>query len=329
MNGIKILGTGSYFPPRILTNADLEKMVNTTDEWITSRTGIKERHIAADNVATSDLAIEAALAAITDAQVGLDEIDVIIVATITQDMSFPSTACTVQNGLKIKNCACFDIAAACTGFIYALAVGRGLIMSGLHKTALIIGADTLSKITDWTDRNTCVLFGDGAGAMVIRASDANATEDDVLSLYLNADGSYGNILNLPGGGSRTPLTKDNIGQGLQYLHMEGKEVFKVATMKMVEAAKVAVEQSGKQFSDLALVIPHQANMRIIEAVGERLDVPKEKIYVNLDRFGNISAASNISALDEAKKKGLIKHGDLVELVAFGGGLTWGAAVIRI
>jgi 3-oxoacyl-[acyl-carrier-protein] synthase-3 len=326
MGGVKIIGTGSYFPPRILTNADLEKMVDTSDEWITERTGIKERHIADEKTATSDLAIEAAKKAVNDANINSKDIDLIIVATATPDMSFPSTACLLQNGLGVKDCACFDLSAACTGFIYALACAKGLIESGKYKTALIVGAEVLSKITNWKDRNTCVLFGDGAGAMVIQSSE---TEDDVLAIYLSADGNYKDILSLPGGGSRTPVTKENVGRDLQYLHMEGKEVFKIAVIKMVEAVKKALKMCNKKYEDLALLIPHQANLRIINAIGERLDIPEEKIYVNLHKYGNISAASNIAALDEAKRGGIIKHGDLIELVAFGSGLTWGAAVIRI
>jgi 3-oxoacyl-[acyl-carrier-protein] synthase III len=326
MPGVRIAGTGSFFPPRILTNADLEKMVDTSDEWIVTRTGIKERHIADDKTASSDLGVEAAKKAIKDAGVAPGEIDLIVVATATPDMHFPSTACFVQNGLGLKGCACFDVSAACTGFIYSLACAKGMVASGAYKTALVIGTDTLSKITNWKDRNTCVLFGDGAGAMILKYSDK---EDDVLSTYLGADGSFKDILNMPGGGSRTPVTKENVDQGLQYLHMEGREVFKIAVIKMTEATKEALRMCGKQIKDLALVIPHQANLRIIKAIEERLDIPKEKVYVNVHKYGNISAASNIAALDEAKREGIIKHGDLVELVAFGGGLTWGAAVIRI
>ncbi|MBN1823287.1 MAG: ketoacyl-ACP synthase III [Endomicrobiales bacterium] len=325
--GVSILGTGSFLPPKVLTNADLEKMVQTSDEWITTRTGIKERRIADEKTATSDLAIEASKKALEEAGVKAEEIEEIIVATITPDMFFPSTACYVQKGLGIKSCAAFDIAAACSGFIYGMSIAKTHIETGLYKKVLLIGAETLSKITDWTDRNTCVLFGDGAGAMVLGRSENG--ENGVLSVFMGADGNYDYLLNMPGGGSRNPCCQKTIDERLNFLKMSGKEVFKVAVTKMVEAAEEALRISGKELKDIALVIPHQANKRIIDAIAKKLDFPLERVFVNLDKYGNVSAATTIIGLDEARKDGTVKKGDLVELVAFGGGFTWGATLIKL
>lgn len=322
----KILGTGSYFPKKILTNADLEKIVDTTDEWITERTGIKERRIADEKTATSDLAVEAVKKAVLEAKISLKEIDMIIVATATPDMYFPSTACLVQKRLNIKNSACLDISAACSGFIYGLACAKNLIQTGTYKTIVLVGAETLSKITNWKDRNTCVLFGDGAGAMVLQRSE---NENNILSIHLGANGTYADLLNLPAGGTRCPTTKETIDNNLNYLHMEGKEVFKLAIIKMIEATKKALEKCGKTVDDLKLLIPHQANIRIIQTMAEKLNFPMGKIFINLHKYGNVSAATTITALDEAKKQGQLNKGDLVELVAFGGGMTWGAAVLKL
>jgi len=322
----KILGTGSHLPPRILTNADLEKMVQTSDEWITTRTGIKERRIADDKTATSDLAVEAAKNALKEAGLAATDIDAIIVATVTPDMFFPSTACLVQKHLGASKAACFDLSAACTGFIYGLACAKSFIESGMFSNILLIGAETLSRITDWNDRNTCVLFGDGAGAMVIGRTSG---QKSILSVHVGADGNYESLLRLPGGGSRNPATAKTVEERLHFMKMEGREVFKVAVMKMSEAAEKALEIAGKKTSDLALVIPHQANLRIIEAITKRMALPAEKVYVNLHKYGNISAATTIIALDEARKESRVKPGDLVELVAFGGGFTWGATVIQL
>lgn len=325
--GVKITGTGSYLPPRVVTNADLEKLVQTSDEWITTRTGIKERRIADDATATSDLAIEAAKRALGEAKVLPENLDAIIVATVTPDMVFPSTACFVQKALKAQNAASFDIAAACSGFIYGLSIAKSYIESGLYKTILLIGAETLSKVTDWQDRNTCVLFGDGAGAVVLERSTTD--QNSILSVYLGADGSYDNLLNLPAGGSRNPTTLKTVENRLHFMKMEGKEVFKIAVTKMTESAEKALELAGKKCEDIALLIPHQANLRIIEAIAKRLQFQREKVFVNLHKYGNISAATTIIALDEARREGLVKSGDLVELVAFGGGFTWGATVIQL
>jgi len=324
--GVKILGTGSYLPSRVLTNADLEKMVQTSDEWITTRTGIKERRIADDKTATSDLAVEAAKNALKEAGLAPTDIDAIIVATVTPDMFFPSTACLVQKQLGASKAACFDLSAACTGFIYGLACAKSFIESGMFSNILLIGAETLSRITDWNDRNTCVLFGDGAGAMVIGRTSG---QKSILSVHVGADGNYESLLRLPGGGSRNPATAKTVEERLHFMKMEGREVFKVAVMKMSEAAEKALEIAGKKTSDLALVIPHQANLRIIEAITKRMALPAEKVYVNLHKYGNVSAATTIIALDEARKESRVKPGDLVELVAFGGGFTWGATVIQL
>lgn len=323
---VKIAGTGSFVPEKILSNADLEKMVQTSDEWISTRTGIKERRIADENTATSDLALQAALRALDDAHLAAGDIDAIIVATITPDMFFPSTACMVQKALKSPGCAAFDISAACSGFIYGLSIAQCFIETGRFKNVLLIGAETLSKITDWQDRNTCVLFGDGAGAMVLTRSEK---ENAILSLCSGADGSYDYLLQLPGGGSRNPQSQRVLDERLNFMKMSGKEVFKVAVAKMSEAAEKALEQAGKKQGDLALIIPHQANKRIIEAIAKKMNFPMEKVFINIEKYGNMSSATTIIGLDEARKQGKIKKGDLVELVAFGGGFTWGAAVVQV
>jgi 3-oxoacyl-[acyl-carrier-protein] synthase-3 len=321
---IHIIGTGSYVPAKALTNADLEKMVETSDEWITTRTGIKERHIAAPEEATSDMAINAARLALADAGVDALDIDLIIVATTTPDMFLPSTACFVQKALGAKNAAAFDISAACSGFIYTLETARALLTAGTFKRALVIGAEKISAITNWKDRSTCVLFGDGAGAAVLQKTKGKG----ILSTCLRSDGNLTDILSVPAGGSRRPVDRQVLEQSLNTIHMQGKEVFKLAVTRMVEAAKKALELAGKNESDLNLLIPHQANLRIIEAIAERVQVKRERIFVNLHKYGNMSAATTIVALDEARRSGQVKPGDLIELVAFGAGLTWGAAVIQ-
>lgn len=323
---VKILATGSYVPEKVLTNADLEKMVETSDEWITERTGIKERRIIDKSQNLSDLALEAAKKAIEKAKIQANEIDVIIVATVSGEMPFPATACFLQKKLGI-NAVAFDISAACSGFLYGLNIAKSFIEAGTYKTALLIGSEVLSRITDWTDRNTCVLFGDGAGAMILQACDKE--ESDILSVNLGADGTYTHLLNIPAGGSCTPTTVETAQQKMQYIKMSGKEVFKLAVCRMTEAAEKALELAGKTDNDIALYIPHQANLRIIEAVGKRLGVAKEKVYVNVQKYGNMSAATTIIALDEAINSGKLKKGDLITIMAFGGGLTWGAAVLKI
>jgi len=324
--GVKVLGTGSFLPKRVLTNLELEKIVQTSDEWITTRTGIKERRIVDDSIATSDIAIEAARKALEEAKVAPQDLDAIIVATITPDMFFPSTACFVQKGLGATKAFAFDMSAACTGFVYALGVAKGLIESGYCSKILIIGAETLSKITDWQDRNTCVLLGDGAGAIVLGATEQKS---NILSVYLGADGNYENLLKLPAGGSRNPTSQKTIDERLHYMKMEGKEVFKVAVTKMAEAAKKALEIANLTANDISLLIPHQANLRIVEAIAKRMEFPLDKVFINLQKYGNMSSATTIVALDEARKEGRLKQGELVELVAFGGGFTWGAAVLRV
>jgi 3-oxoacyl-[acyl-carrier-protein] synthase-3 len=320
-----IISVGSYVPERILTNAELEKMVDTTDEWITSRTGIKERHLAAENEFTSDMAAAAAQRAMDKAGITADQIDLIIVATITPDMLFPSTAALVQNKLGARKAAAFDIEAACSGFIYALEIGQQYIMTRTYETVLVIGAERLSSIVNWKDRNTCVLFGDGAGAAILQhRPDAHG----LLTACMGADGDKAMLLCMPGGGSRIPATTDSVEAGLHHLQMDGKETFKNAVNAMLTAAQEALRRCEVDISQIKLVIPHQANRRIIDAVGDRLGVKPEQLFVNLDKYGNTSAASVAIALDEVVTKGLIQRGDLVLMVVFGAGLTWAAAVIE-
>jgi 3-oxoacyl-[acyl-carrier-protein] synthase-3 len=322
----RIIGTGSYAPPKVLTNADLEKLVDTSDEWIRTRTGIAERRISTEAEATSDLAYEAAQAALGAARVDPADLDMILVATITPDMFFPSTACLLQERLQARRAAALDISAACSGFIYGLAVADGLLRLGTMRTVLLIGAETLTKIVNWKDRNTCVLFGDGAGAVVLKAEEG---ERGILSTHLFADGAKGPQLMMPGGGSRHPLSQRVLDEGLCAIQMaNGNEVFKSAVRAMEDAALAALKHNRVDAGDLALVVPHQANLRIINAVGQRLDLPEDKLCVNVQRFGNTSAASIPLALDEAVRAGRVKPGDLILLCAFGGGLTWGSALIR-
>lgn len=322
---VSIIGTGSYVPERVLTNAELEKLVETSDEWITTRTGIKERRIAAENECTSDLAAKAAQSALDNAGITADEIDLIIVATVTPDMFFPSTACFVQQKIGAANAACFDVSAACAGFLYALEIAQQFITSHTYDTILVIGAEKLSSIVDWTDRNTCVLFGDGAGAAVLRHRGGG---HGVVSTFMASDGSLSDILYIPGGGSRYPVNKDNADQRLNCIKMNGKETYKHAVTSMLDAAQRAMADANLSPENLACIIPHQANLRIIEAVAQRLNVPLERFMVNLDRFGNTSAAAVAIALDEANRTGRMKVGDYVLLVVFGGGLTWAASVIQ-
>ncbi|MBR3654343.1 MAG: ketoacyl-ACP synthase III [Elusimicrobia bacterium] len=324
--GVKILSTGSYVPKKVLTNFDLEKMVETSDEWISTRTGIKERRIADKSETTSDLAYNAATKAIEKAKISVDDIDLIVVATISPDAPMPSTACYLQKKLKAFNAVAFDIAAACSGFIYGVTLAKAFIASGLYKKVLVVGVEALSRITDWTDRNTCVLFGDGAGAMIFEASE---TENDIVSTYLGTDGTHTEILNIPAGGATLPTTKETVEQRLNFVKMLGKEVFKVAVSKMALAVNKAQELAGLTDKDINLYIPHQANLRIIEAVAKKAGVTKENVYVNVHKYGNMSAATTIVALDEAIREGRVKKGDLVELVAFGAGLTWGACILKI
>ncbi|MBV9463821.1 MAG: ketoacyl-ACP synthase III [Verrucomicrobiae bacterium] len=322
---VSIVGTGSFLPRRVLTNADLEKIVDTSDEWITTRTGIKERRIAQPNKATSDMAAEAALKALQDAKIGAEEVDLLICATITPDMPFPSTACFIQKKIGAHNAACFDIGAACSGFLYALKVAKQFIATGAAETVLVIGAEKLSSAVDWTDRNTCVLFGDAAGAAVLRSVPGRR---GVIATEMGSDGRQTDILCLPGGGSKHPITAENIVDKLHTIKMAGKETYKFAVTVMQSAALKLLKKAGVDSSEIALVIPHQANLRIIESLADKLDLPREKFFVNLDKYGNTSAASVAVALDEASKSGRLKSGDLVLLVAFGAGLTWAATILE-
>ena len=320
-----ITGVGSYVPEKILTNADLEKMVDTTDEWITSRTGIKERHIAAKDEFTSDLAAKAAQRAMERAGVTAGQIDLIIVATITPDMPFPSTACLVQKKLGAKRAAAFDLEAACSGFIYGLEIGQQFIMSRTYDTVLVIAAEKLSSIVDWEDRNTCILFGDGAGAAILQN---RPNSHGLLTVVMGADGEKANLLLMPGGGSQCPATAESVASRQHFLRMEGKETFKHAVQAMQTAAQEVLRRCEISVEQLKCIIPHQANRRIIDAVADRLNAKPEQLFVNVDKYGNTSAASVAIALDEAASSGKIRQGDLIMLVVFGAGLTWGAAVIE-
>lgn len=321
----KIIGVGNYYPEKILTNHDLEQMVDTSDEWIITRTGVKERRIAAPGEATSHMAAKAAKEAMKNAQILPSEIDLIIVVTVTPDMNFPSTACFVQQRIKATNAACMDLSAACAGFPYALCVSQALIKSAQYKTILVIAADKLSSITDWKDRNTCVLFGDGAGACILRPTNSNK---GVLSVYLGSDGRKADLLYVPGGGSLNPASYRIIDERMQYIKMRGSELFKIAVKKMVDCAHEALKLCKMTTDDIDMLVPHQANIRIIKAVGKRLNLEDKKVFINLEKYGNMSAASTVTALNEAVLKKVIKSDDIVVLSTFGGGLTWGGAVIR-
>ncbi|GAX90403.1 beta-ketoacyl-ACP synthase III [Effusibacillus lacus] len=327
MNGIRvgILGTGSALPQRVLTNADLEKMVDTSDEWIVSRTGIRERRIADENTAASDLSVEAANKALEDSGISPDDIDLIICATVTPDFMFPATACLVQDRLGIKKTGAFDLSAGCSGFLYGLSCAVSMIQAGVAKNALVIGVDTLSKITDYTDRNTCVLFGDGAGAVVLGQVPEGR---GFLGFDLGADGSGGEQLMQLAGGSRNPATQESVLNRQHSVTMNGKEVFKFAVRVMNTATEDVLRKVGLTKEDVDFLVPHQANIRIIDYARERLGLPQDKVVVNVDRYGNMSSASIPVALDEAKRQGRFKEGDVLLMVGFGAGLTWGAAALR-
>lgn len=324
---IVISGVGSYAPPQIMTNDDLSKMVDTTDEWIRTRTGIRERRIANKDESTSDLGAKAASEAIKNAGLRPDEIDLIIVGTATPDMPFPNTACFVQAKLGMRKIPAFDVEAACSGFIYTMEIARGLMtVNPNYRHALVIGAEKLSSITNWEDRTTCVLFGDGAGAVVLsRSENPNV---GILQTVLGADGSETDILCVPGGGSASPSTVETIERSLHTIHMQGNQVFKIAVRVMCQSAIDILEAAGLTAEDVSIVIPHQANTRIIEALAQRLGIGMERFKINLDRYGNTSAASIPIALDEALRNGRIKPGDLILMVAFGGGLTWASTIIK-
>ena len=321
-----IAGTGSYVPEKILTNEELAAKVDTSDEWIVTRTGIKERRIAAEGEFTSHMASHAAKKALEQAGLAAEDVELIIVATITPDTPTPATACYVQKHLGATKAVAFDISAACSGFLYAMKISKRLISDGAFKNALIIGAEKLSAVTNWSDRSTCVLFGDGAGAAVMRRAEPG--EGCIVATEMGTDGSLTHLLEIPGGGTACPITSANVNDNLQTLSMLGKEVFKVAVNRMKEAAEKVIERAGWQPEDIACVIPHQANLRIIDAIADRLAVPNERVFVNLDKYGNTSAAAVAIALDEAHRTGAFKRGDCIVLVVFGAGLTWAAAAIR-
>ena len=321
----RIISTGSYLPEKVLSNSEMEKMLDTSDEWITERTGIRERRIADSTQAASDLAYEASRIALERAGLGPEDIDLIIVATITGDMPFPSTACFLQDKLGATNAAGFDINAACSGFLYSLYIADSFIKSGKHRRILVAGTEVLSKITDWDDRRTCVIFGDGAGAVIIGPSN---DDSGLLSININSDGKMWDLIHVPGGGSRNPVSQSSIEQRMHYIKMKGNETFKVAVRTLEDIALKTLEENDIDPSSLSLLIPHQANLRIIQATADRLKVPMDKVFINLDKYGNTSAASIPIALDEALQSGRIKEGDYILLEAFGGGLTWASALIK-
>ncbi len=319
-------GVGSYLPEKVMTNDDFAKIVDTTDEWIRTRTGIRKRHQARPDEATSDMGAAAALRALEAAGVKADAVEMIVTATITPDFAFPNTACLIQHKIGAKNAFCFDLEAACSGFIFGVEMARRCIEGGGVRTALVIGAEKMSAITDYTDRQTCVLFGDGAGAAVLQAARDGR---GVLGTVMGSDGSLADLLVQPAGGSRQPASDETVRQKLHMIRMSGREVFKHAVLNMVDACKKALEVSGCTLEEIACVIPHQANLRIIEAIAERLGVKTDRFYVNVDHTGNMSSASIPVALDEALRCGRVKPGDKVLIVAFGSGFTWGASVIQL
>lgn len=322
----RIVGTGHYCPERVMTNFDLEKMVDTSDEWITTRTGIRERRIAADSEACSDLSVKAAEAALESAGVDAEEIDGIILGTISGDMQFPATAVFVQDKLGARNAAALDLSAACSGFIYGVNLAHGMITSGQMKKVLVIGSEVLSKFLDWEDRATCVLFGDGAGAVVMEGSNDEA--DGILGTSMQSDGSLADLLCIPGGGSRFPISPNTYASRDHYIKMKGDGVFKFAVRAMTDATRSVLNDANVSLDDISLLIPHQANIRIIDAVADRLQIPKERVVVNLDRLGNTSSATIPIAYDEVVRSGRLKRGDLVLFVGFGGGFTWGSILLR-
>lgn len=321
----RITGTGSYAPEKIATNLDLEKFLDTSDEWIRTRTGIVERHLAVEGENTSDLATKAARKALEMAGLAPTDLDLIIVGTITGDYPWPATACIVQNNLGAVNAGAYDVSAACSGFLYALAAGSDRIAAGNARKVLVIGAEVLSRIVDWQDRNTCVLFGDGAGAVVLEAG-----EDDrgILSTHLYADGSQLELLYQPGFGTRVTPSVEGIARGAHFLKMQGNEVFKVAVRSMAEVARIALDANGMTTDDVSMFIPHQANIRILDATAKRIGLKDEQVYVNVDRYGNTSGATIPIALDEVNRAGRLKSGDILLLDAFGGGFTWASALVR-
>jgi 3-oxoacyl-[acyl-carrier-protein] synthase III len=321
----RIIGTGHHVPERVLSNFDLEKMVDTSDEWIRTRTGIRERRIVTPDQACSDLAVVAAEQALVMAGLVAADLDGIFLGTISGDMHFPATATLVQDRIGATNAAALDLSAACSGFIYGVNLAHAMISAGSMKRVLVIGAEVLSKFVDWQDRSTCVLFGDGAGAAVLEACDAG---EGILSTYMKSDGSLADLLCIPGGGSRTPFSEDSASDRLHYIKMKGDGVFKFAVRAMQDAARVVLDDAGFSIADVKFVVPHQANIRIVDAVAERLEVSKDRMIVNLDRFGNTSSATIPIAYDELVRSGRLAPGDLVLFTGFGGGFTWGAVLFR-
>jgi len=325
MRKTRIAGTGSYIPEKVLTNADLEKMVDTSDEWISTRTGIKERRIADKNEAASDLAYEASRKAMEAAQIEPKELDMIIVATITPDMIFPATACILQKRLGVEGIVAFDLEAACSGFLYGISIGSQFIATGVYNTILVVAAEALSKIIDWKDRNTCVIFADGAGAAILKPS---RDDSQIISSYLGADGGGADLVGVPAGGSRLPASLETIKNRQHYMKMKGNGLFRRAVKVMVKAIDISLEKGGLTYEGVDFFIPHQANIRIINAVTKRIGLDEDKVYINLDRCGNMSAASVAVALDQAVREDKIKKGDKVLLTCFGGGLTWASLVLQ-
>ncbi|MDH3345632.1 MAG: ketoacyl-ACP synthase III [Kiritimatiellaceae bacterium] len=321
---VSIVGTGAYLPEKVVTNDDLAKIVDTTDEWIYTRTGMRERRIAREDQATSDLASEAAKVALADAGISADEVDLLIVATLSPDMFFPSTACFVQENIGAKNAYCYDLGAACSGSLYAIETAKNQIACGAIETALVIGAEKMSTFIDWEDRGTCVLFGDGAGAVVLKATGA---ERGIMNGVFGSDGSLANLLWTPGGGSRNPISQEVIDQKDQYLKMQGRDVYKHAVKQMTASTVEVLENNGLTSDDITCFVAHQANARIIDAIGSRLNV-QDRMFKNVEKYANTSAAALLIAVDEVAKSGAIQVGDLMLLVAFGGGFTWGATVVE-
>jgi 3-oxoacyl-[acyl-carrier-protein] synthase-3 len=321
----RIIGTGSYAPKKVITNRDLEKMVETSDEWITERTGIKERRVCEKGQSTSELAYEASHRALKAAGIGAQDLDVIITATVTPDTVMPSLACTLQAKLHARKAAAFDISAACSGFLYGLSVADAFIRSGAHQTVLVVGAECLSRFTDWKDRTTCVLFGDGAGATVVQR---HAGKRGILSTHIHSDGSLGDLLHIPGGGAAHPATHETVDKRMHYVKMKGNETFKVAVRALEEVVQEALDHNKVKPEEIDLLVPHQANLRIIQAMAKRLNMPLDKVMLTIHKYGNTSAASIPMALDEAVQEGRLKENDLVLLEAFGGGLTWASTLLR-
>jgi 3-oxoacyl-[acyl-carrier-protein] synthase-3 len=326
-----IKGTGHFTPEHVLTNADLEQMVDTSDEWIVTRTGIRERRTlnGTENIGNSGMASRAAAAAMKDAGVESKDIEAIIIATVTPDFRLPSTATLVQQNLGIGRAALMDIVAACTGFIYGLSIARAFVMTGMYRNILVCGVEHLTSITNYQDRNTCVLFGDGAGAVVVSRAPEGNGKAGILSTYLCGDGQYKDLLHIPLGGSRNPLTAETVDSPGRHLYMDGREIFKLAVKEMGDAAERVLEDAGMQSSDVDMVIPHQANHRIIHALGKKLKIGPERVYTNIEHYGNTSSASVPIALDEARRQGIVGEGSVILSVAFGGGLVWGAALYRL